>query len=268
MAAVGLVACGKGKVGVASPFDVEFRHSSGGLHLSLPSSVGAGLVSLRLKNSTTEPHDAQLVRVTGHQTADEVIDFFRSTRQPDYRIPSWIRGGGGARDVPAGETVVVKQRLEEGDWYLVDPGFLDDGGVVPFTATSGGSAAEVPKADSRIIARDYSFTPRALKPGTHEVRFENRGKQVHEVVAMRLVPGRTLDEAKAYLSDPNRPVAPRAAPVEISDPVRLPMLDRSKSLVTELKLGTGTWVLTCLLPDRAGGPLHAARGMVADLKVG
>ena len=267
--AVGLVACGKGGVGVAHRFDVEFREpDQGAVHVSMPSSVGAGLVSLRLKNSGALAHDAQLIRVTGDQDREDVIRFFRSARAPGFRIPSWVRSGGGARRVPAGETVVVHQRLDEGDWFLVDLGFLERGGVVPFIATSGGSAAALPDVSSRIRARDFTFEPRALKPGKHRVRFQNRGREVHEVVAMRLAPGRTIDDAKAYFADPNRSPLPRDAPVDTADPVLLPLLDRGESVVTQVAFTRGTWVLACLLPDRAGGPSHAAKGMVTEVKVG
>ena len=267
--AVGLVACGDGDVGAARQFDVEFREPERGeVLISLPSSVGAGLVSFRLKNSGTVRHDAQLIRVTGDQDRDDVASFFRSASRPGFRIPSWVRGGGGAIGIRPGETVVVKQRLDEGDWYLVDLAFLDRGGVAPFIATSGGSAADLPSATSRIRARDFSFEPRALRPGTHRVRFENRGREMHEVVLLPLVPGRTVDDAKAYLSDPNPSVPLSQAPVYTTDPVRLPLLDRGEALVGDVTLGRGTYILACRLPDRAGGTPHAAKGMVAEVQVG
>ncbi len=267
--AAGLVACGSGDVGVARAFDVEFRGPDDGrVVVNMPSSVGAGLVSFRIKNSGHQLHDAQLIRVTGDQDRQDVIDFFRSATRPDFRIPSWVRSGGGARGVPIGETVTVKQRLDEGDWFLVDTPFLDEGGVIPFTVTSGGSGADLPSATSRLRARDYAFEPRALRPGTHRVRFENRGRQMHEMVAMPLFADRTLEEAQAYLGSPNPAGPPSAAPVDLVNPVRLPLLDRGESVVTELTLTRGTWIIACLLPDRAGGPRHAARGMVAEVKIG
>ena len=267
--AAGLAACGSGEVGAPRPFDVEFREPSPGrVHVSLPSSVGAGLVSFRLKNSGTRRHDAQRIRVTENRRLEAVIRFFRSASDPNFRIPSWVRGGGGARGIRPGETVVVQQRLDEGDWYLVDTAHLEQGGVVPFIATGGGSGGELPSATSRVLARDFSFEPRAIRPGNHRVRFENRGREVHEMVAMPLAPGRTIDDAKAYLSGPAPPVAPGGPPVDRTSAVSLPLLDRGEALVGELTLTRGNWVIACLLPDRAGGPRHVAKGMVAEIKVG
>ena len=265
--AVGLVACGDGNVGEARPFDVEFREPEPDrLVVSLPSSVGAGLVSFRIRNATVGPHDAQLIRVTGDRGPEDVIRLFRSASQTNFRVPTWVRGGGGVLDIDPGQTVTLRQRLDEGNWYLVDSRALDRGGVVPFIVGSGGSAAELPSATSRIRARDFTFEPRALRPGKHRVRFENRGRQMHEMVAMPLQAGKTLDDAKAYLANPTGPATD--APVLLSNRVRLPLLDRGEALVTELSFSRGTWVLACLLGDRAGGPSHAARGMVAEVKIG
>ena len=265
--AVGLVACGGGNVGAARPFDVEFRQPEPEKVLvSLPSSVGAGLVSFRIKNDTLDRHDAQLIRVSGDRSPDEVIRVFRSASQPNFRLPSWVRGGGGVLDIDPGETVTLKQRLDEGDWYLVDPRFMERGGLVPFIVGSGGSAAELPSATSRIRARDFSFEPRAIRPGAHQVRFENRGRQMHEMVGMPLQAGKTVDDAKAYLANPTGP--PTEAPVLTTSRVRLPLLDRGEALVSELSFSRGTWILACLLADRNGGPSHAARGMVVEVKVG
>jgi hypothetical protein len=272
--AASLVACGDGNLGVARPFDVELREPAPGeVHVSLPSSVGAGLVSFRLKNSGTTAHDAQLIRVTGDRDREDVIRFFRSLSEPNARIPSWVRGGGGARAIPPGDTVRVEQRLTEGDWFLVDPDFLEQGGVVPFIVTSGGSPAKLPDTESRIIARDFSFTPRQLRPGGRTVRFENRGREMHEVVALPVVAGRTFEDVKAYLSSP--PPLPGAAatstnvaPVDRANAVALPLIDRGVSLVTDLRLSSGTWVLACFVRDRAGGPPHIAKGMLAEIKVG
>jgi hypothetical protein len=265
--AVGLAACGGGNVDAARRFDVEFRQPEPGeLRVSLPSSVGAGLVTFHIKNSTVEEHDAQLIRVTGNQGPDEVVRLFRAASASGFRVPSWVRGGGGVLDIEPGETATLRQRLNEGDWYLVDLRSLDRGGVVPFIVSSGGSAAELPSATSRIRARDFSFEPRALRPGTHRVRFENRGREMHEMVAMPLQAGRTLDDAKAYLANPTG--SPTDAPVLTTNRVRLPLLDRGEALVTELTFSPGTWILACLLGDRGGGPSHVVRGMVTEVKIG
>jgi hypothetical protein len=267
--AAGLVACGDGSVGVARPFPIELRElAPGEVHVSLPSSVGSGLVSLRVKNSGTSRHDAQLVRVTGDRDREDVIAYFRSASEPNAGIPTWIRDGGGARAIRPGETVVVQQRLAEGDWFLVDLEYLEQGGVVPFTVTSGGSPGELPGAESRIIANDYSFTPRALRPGRHRVRFENRGQQMHEAVALPVVAGKTFEDVKAYLTGPTPAAGATGAPVDMAGAVTLPLIDRRVRLVTDLRLTPGTWVLACFVSDRIGGLPHVAKGMLAEIKVG
>jgi hypothetical protein len=272
-----LVACGDSGVGPASRFDVEFREPSPGqVRISSPSAVGAGLVSMHLRNTGTSLHQAQLLRVVGEHSRDEVLEVLRARDQRAAPIPSWIRDGGGAA-VPAGERVTVKQRLRDGDWYLVDTQrpdgpddaapFYERGGLVAFTVTSGGSDADLPAADATITAREYEFRARGLQPGSQTVRFQNRGRQLHHLVAVPLRAGRTFDEAKAYFSTPT-PNTNVPAPVDLASGVTLSMIDRGVSLVTEVTLPRGTYVLACFVTDRSGGPPHVNKGMLQEVRVG
>lgn len=272
-----LTACGGGGVGTANRFDVEIREPSPGeVRISSPSSVGSGLVELRIKNSGESVHEAQLVRVEDERTRDDVLDYFRSTQRPSAPIPAWIREGGGAAQIPPGETVSVMQRLSEGQWYLADaqapegpgnpPSFLERGGLVAFTVTSGGSAADLPDADARITARDHTFAARGLRPGTQSVRFDNRGRQLHHVVAAPLRPGRTVEDARAFFLASGTSTAP--PPLDLDASVALAMIDRGESVVTDLRLTRGTWILACFISDRTGGPPHVSKGMLHEIKVG
>jgi hypothetical protein len=274
LAGTALVACGDGGT-MASDLHVEFRElDSGDVRMSAPSAVGAGLVSLHLRNNGASPHQAQLFRVVGERSRAQVLAALRALTGGGARIPSWLRDGGGAQ-VPPGEAVTVTQRLREGDWYLADlerprgPGdtrpYFERGGLRPLLVTSGGSQARLPAADATITARDYRFQARGLQPGTQTVRFQNRGRQLHHVVAAPLLSGRTLDEAREYFANPGATGTP---PVSLTEAVTLAVVDRGMSLVTELQLERGTYVLACFVHDRAGGPPHTSKGMLQEVKVG
>ncbi len=45
------------------------------------------------------------------------------------------------------------------------------------------------------------------------------------------------------------------------------VLDGGESLVTDLDLKKGKNVLLCFISDRAGGPPHVAKGMVAEVDI-
>ncbi len=274
LASTSLVACGGGDVGTASRFDVEFRElARGDVRITSPSAVGAGLVSFHLRNNGASPHQAQLFRVVGDPSRAEVLAAIRALAR-GAPIPRWIRDGGGAT-VPPRRSVTVAQRLKEGDWYLADTErpratgdtrpFYERGGLVAFTVTSGGRRAELPAAHGTVTARDYEFQVRGLEPGTQRIRFQNRGRQLHHLVAARLPAGRTFEEVRKYLADPSATISP---PVSFSDGVTLAAIDRGTAMVAEVPLRRGTYVIACFLHDRSGGPSHASRGMVQELRVG
>ncbi|MCA1691222.1 MAG: hypothetical protein LC733_03110 [Actinobacteria bacterium] len=50
--------------------------------------------------------------------------------------------------------------------------------------------------------------------------------------------------------------------------VGLAVIDRGESIVTDLRLTRGTWILACFINDRTGGPPHVTKGMLQEIKVG
>jgi hypothetical protein len=64
----------------------------------------------------------------------------------------------------------------------------------------------VPRPDVRLVLDDYGFelSP-ALKAGSRVVRVENRGPQPHEVIVVRLAPGKTAADLMEWIKDEEGP---------------------------------------------------------------
>ena len=53
---------------------------------------------------------------------------------------------------------------------------------------------------------------KGLKAGSHTLKFENAGEQLHHLIAAPMVEGATFDQVKEFFSsegEPDRPAAPR-----------------------------------------------------------
>lgn len=89
--------------------------------LEFPATVKAGLVALTLTNSDTVPRSAQLIRVEGEQTVEDVL---KVVNADETKIPDFIQDGGGTGAVKPGATTTATQNLAPGRYVIWD----DQGG--------------------------------------------------------------------------------------------------------------------------------------------
>ena len=87
-------------------------------HLSAPKSVPAGLVEISLSSPAGDTtHDAQLVRVQGDHTVDEVVAAVATLGAP---IPRWLIPAGGVGQTDGGAVARTVQQLGPGRYYILD----------------------------------------------------------------------------------------------------------------------------------------------------
>src|SRR5829696_2636729 len=77
--------------------------------LKAPRSVDAGLTTITVKNTGKKPGGAQLVRVTGDQTAEEVGKAGTAWGDNGKPLPDWLQLEGGVGNTPPGQTGTVTQ---------------------------------------------------------------------------------------------------------------------------------------------------------------
>jgi plastocyanin len=245
--------------------------SKGKVAIDGPKTIEAGVTEITLKNSGKGPHDAQILRVEGERTADEVISSSIDSEE-GAPIPAWIAGGGGLGTTAPGKSATVTEVLEPGTYYLLDSESAQGsetpnarkGGVVKFEVT-GEATGELPGTDAKVTAKDFSFETSGIQAGANRVTFENTGKQLHHLIAVPLAKGATIDQAKTFFTTEGEPEGP--PPVDFENGISTAVIDGGEAQVAELDFKQGRYALVCFITNRQGGPPHVAMGMVSELDV-
>ncbi len=299
LAATAITACGddedddKGGGGASKPQAQKLavsvtKEGKDKFGLSAPTSVKAGLVEISLQTpaSTADEegspgvtHDAQIVRVEGNHTVEEVLKAIDEEGAP---TPPWLFAAGGVGQAKSGPTRTATQVLTPGKYFILDTGepegedvksYAETGATAELEVTGQAATATLPKAAASITAEDsgtgkakeYGFSTTGLKAGTNQIKFANTGEELHHVIAFPYNKGTTLaDVKKAFMQD-GPPSGP--PPVDFENTVGTPVLEGGTEQVTSIELKSGKYALVCFISDRKGGPPHVAKGMIAETTV-
>ena len=233
-----------------------------------PAQVPAGATTLRLVNRGKQLHHAQLIKMEEGKTVEDVL---KAMRTPGP-LPGWIKFVGGPNAVVPGQEAVATSGLAPGHYaYLCFiPGadgvpHVAKGMIRPFevTGTAAESAEELPAADVTITLADYDFrTSGPLTSSTHTIRVENAGPQLHELVLLKLAPGKKVEDF-AHWAQSGMKGPPPAEPVG-----GLAGLDKGGRGSFTANLTPGDYGLICFVPDAKDGKPHLAHGMMKTIKVG
>ena len=235
--------------------------------LSAPDTIPAGLTTLRMINTGREPHQAVVAGAPGKSFAELQGALLR-----EGAFPEWVQFPGGAGVVNSGDSSIVTVNLVPGNYLIlcyipsldgtlhIVKGMYRRLVVVP-TATGTPAAAE-PTADVTVTLSDYAFalsTP--LTAGTHTIRVENNGPQLHELTLEKLEPGKTLGDWKAWMAGGMRGTPPSQPVGGLTGP------DKGKVGWLTVTLAPGNYLLNCYVPDAKDGKPHFMHGMVTQVTV-
>jgi hypothetical protein len=131
------------------------------------------------------------------------------------------------------------------------------------TGEAGG--AELPAAGATVTAEDYSFATDGLVAGVNRIRFDNTGEERHHIIAIPYEAGATLEQIRSFATSDAPPDGP--PPVDFSQASVTAALEGGDSQIAELSLASGKYAFICFVSDRAGGPPHAALGMINEVVV-
>ena len=234
---------------------------------TLPPKVPAGIVTFRLVNHGTESHHAQVIRLEGGKTAGDVVRAFTDTGP----MPAWVRYVGGVAGTAPGHDLASTTRLVPGRYVLIcriaSPDrvtHVKKGMIREFEVVEGPEvAAETfPTATDTVTLNDYGFAVgRPFTAGHHTIRVENAGPQPHEMILLRLSPGKTpVDFARWGLSGRQGP--PPGGPVG-----GMQNLDQGATGLFEVDFAPGDYGLICFVPDAKDGKRHFLHGMATRFTV-
>jgi hypothetical protein len=227
-----------------------------------PSEVQAGPVELEFTNSTQKESDAQLIKIEGEYTEDQVIDELGKAVE-GQAVAEWFKAAGGAGTTGPGETNTATQELEAGTYYIVGQD-RPQTPLTTFTVTEDGGG-EVEEPDAKVTAQEYSFSGEGLKSGQQEILLDNAGAQWHHFIAAPIAEGRTLEDVKAFAGPGQPPQGP--PPIDQEGGFESTVLEGGTSQVISADLKPGKWAFLCFISDKQGGPPHVAKGMISEVTV-
>lgn len=230
-----------------------------------PDTVRAGLTTVRLiTNPGQEMHQVGLIRLDSGKTP---ADFANATKAPGP-MPKWAVEVAGVNPPAPGQTAEATLNLEPGHYLLVcfvpSPDgvpHIAKGMVRPLVAAGTAVAAAPLPGDVEIKLTDYAFgLSKPLTAGRHVVRVVNDGQQTHEVMVIRLAPGKTAAQVAAWVEKMEGP--PPGEPLS-----GVAGLGVGESASFPLTLTPGEYGLICFIPDAKDGKPHYVHGMVHQFKV-
>lgn len=233
-----------------------------------PDTIPAGLTTLKLLNHGQEPHHAVLARFdSGKTMADLQAAMFQNPNAPP---PGWLAVPMGPNMITPGDSSNATAALTPGHYALLC--FISGPDGVPHVAKgmvrtlevapSTAPAAPEPTADLVITEKDYTWDFSApITAGTHTIRVENAGPQLHEATILLLAPGTTAADLQAWLQGgmqgppPAKPIGGYIGP------------EPGGHGFFTATFTPGEYVLACFVPDRADGRPHVMHGMVKPFTV-
>src|SRR3954471_5618809 len=235
---------------------------------SAPASIKGGLVTVTLQNNGKAPHSAQLVRIEGNHTPQEVL---KVTSGNSKKTPSWIRGEGGPGNALPGQTSTSTDILPAGNYLILDGGSMNGPpGYKKLTVTSG-AGGSLPSTGTTVTAAapakdKYKWQISGpLKAGQNQLTFASKGKDaVHLIAAARV----TGNPSKAQIAKAFASNGPPPKFVDQKSFTATSVLDGGKSEVTSVSLAKpGEYVIFCPLSDRDGGKSHDQEGLLTTVNV-
>ena len=232
-----------------------------------PAEVDAGLVNVRLFNRSSSMQHVSILKVDRLDRLASISDYLRSG---DWNV-AWINRMGGPEAAPPGGVSSTSMILEPGRYVVAQlpsaykPGaqlILSDVEELAVVRRAGANRAELlPPTDVTLTMFEWNFTLEGpLNAGRRTIRVDNKGQFEHDVAIVRLLPGRSIDQAVKWADNPMGP-APYEGAGGTSN------LARGRSVNITVDLLPGDYVLLCTTYNPLSKQLHTRHGMIKQIRV-
>ena len=234
---------------------------------SAPDTVIAGWVRVKLTNSGAEPHHVQFLRLNDGVSLAQFQEALKKGEGPALALVQQMGGVGAI--APTGSAQVVLN-LPAGDYvilcFIPSPsdhvahlakGMIDTIKV----EQANGLTAEEPTATLAVNLKDFLFElPDSISTGPVVIKVTNEGPEPHELNLLMLAEGKTLEDVKQYLANPQG--MPPFRPVG-----GMNGLNPGLSGYIEFDLQPGKYVAICNIPSPLLGHAHSELGMIQEFTI-
>lgn len=259
-----IAACGRKDAAPAGPNVVTIVATD--FAFALPDTLPAGLTTLRLANAGAEPHHSVLIKLAEGKT---LADFQAAAASPT--TPEWMSFPGSPGAIMPNDTSNATMVLTPGQYvvacFVPSPDgtpHIAKGMVKAFVVTGPAPtvAAAEPQADITVTMSDYAFafsTP--LTAGSHTLRVENAGPQLHEVSFERLHDGKTIQDYMAWNQGGQKGPPPSSPAGGVVGP------DKGSHAFFSINLTPGKYLVVCYVPDEKDQKSHVEHGMIQEITI-
>jgi uncharacterized cupredoxin-like copper-binding protein len=242
----------------------------------VPAQIPAGYVDVTIKNDGKEQHQVGFVKL-GSTTFAQFKTAANTTNLNAVKATTFAGGPNGAEP---GQTTSAIVKLDPGAYAVVclipansdGKPHAEHGMIKAVTVAKTDESIEVaPKVASTIKLNEFSFTLPPAFDGKGTVDIANEGAQVHELVIVKLKPGKTLADAKAFLLVPPGTPPPAGPPPFTAIPGLggVTGLSSQQHAWLNMNLTPGNYALICFFPDTSNalGLPHALKGMTKEFTI-
>ena len=227
-----------------------------------PDRLAAGLRHIVFENRGSEIHEAMLVKLVKGMSAD---DYMAAVKKGSL-FPQGALDYSGPGLTSPGQTAEMWLKVDPGQYIIIcwNDGHAKTTPLHSLTVEEVGLADDrPPKEDLVLKLFDYRFELDGnLHRGTHVIRIETPGPNMHEVDFYRLHDGQTLAELKSWRKEKH----PGPAPAEALGGA-LDSHDISRVVWLRKNFTPGHYVLHCEMPVTNTELTHADVGMVREIEI-
>ncbi|HKH93680.1 MAG TPA: hypothetical protein VKA54_17890 [Gemmatimonadaceae bacterium] len=240
----------------------------------MPKSIPAGQTSFRLINDGKELHHLTIIRLADGKTLADFTEAMKAGPPP-----KWATAVGGPNAAMPGKTAEATLNLEAGNYVLVcfipspgeetphamkgmiQPLIVTPAGVVQAGGPVGVTAPD-PKPDVHLELKEYGFAfSKPITAGKHTIHVMNQGAQDHEVVLVKLAPGKHAadftDWAMTGMKGP-----PPGEPMD-----GMAAMATGRTAIFSNDFTPGMYAAVCFVTDEVDHKLHTAHGMSVEFEV-
>lgn len=232
-------------------------------HPSLPRSLPAGLLAVRLVADASTPYGVGFVRFKPGASFGQA----RKAEADLFKLSRFVTFLGG-EIVPAGRTATVLVNAGVPGVYAMHVAGKegDPGRVLTFAVTRPAVSVAAPAGSARTIrltAHSVAGLPAHLRRGAATFAVTNATRGLRNMQIWRLDPGKTQRDFIAAFAGTHG----QSDPTWLHAAGGMDVLSPGQTAWMTVPLAPGTYVADCPLPDGPGGRALALQGMITTFTV-